>query len=256
VSNECAVSLSNLSVRYGSNLALQEISLQVGKGTLAAVIGPNGGGKSTLFRSLVGLVPVAGGDVRVLGTSPAQARKQVSYLAQSKDLHWEFPISALQVVLQGRLGLVPWWRRLGKADVTLAHKALLRVGMSEIADRPIGELSGGQQQRVFLARALAQDAQLILLDEPATGLDVSAQHALFDLLNEIRLEGRTVLMTTHDLNCLTDLVDEVICINRRLVAVGQPQSALSAETLRALFGSHVTGVTGHAPRSMGGTPND
>ncbi|HEY8417243.1 MAG TPA: ABC transporter ATP-binding protein [Limnochordales bacterium] len=237
------VEVQNLTVAYDDRIVLRNVSWTVPCGTSAAIIGPNGGGKSTLLRTLVGQLRPLKGTVRVLGRPPGQAGHLLAYLPQSEHIDWDFPIRAVDVVLQGVLARTPWWRPPGKDAFTAAMAALERVRLAGEAERPIGALSGGQRQRVLIARALLQDAQLILLDEPATGLDAPAQHELLDVLNDLKREGRTVIATTHDLNCLTDHFDTVLCLRGEVVCQGPPAEALKPEHLQAVFGRHVPLVT-------------
>lgn len=247
------IELKGVTVRYEERPVLEHIDWTVRCGTLAAIIGPNGGGKSTLLRTIVGRLTPEYGVVRVFGQDPVKVRRRISYLPQNEDIEWNFPLRAVDVVMQGRLPHKPWWLPVGfgradkdargKSDFDIGMAALERVRLAEHALRPVGDLSGGQKQRVLLARALTQDAQLILLDEPATALDATAQHDLLDILEELRDEGRTVVITTHDLNCLTDCFDTVIGIRRRVIFSGTPEETLLPETLAAVFGRHVPMLT-------------
>lgn len=242
--------VSDLSVSLGGRAVLTDVSWSVPRGRLAAVIGPNGGGKTTLLNALVGRVKGDEGSVRVLGREPVHARPFISYLPQNDAIDWDFPIRVIDVVLQGRLGRIPWWRRASRADRQKAAEALQRLRLSDVALHPIGQLSGGQRQRALLARALAQDAQLILLDEPATALDATAQHDLLDILEVLRSEGRTVVATTHDLNCLTDRFDFVLCLRGRVVSQGRPKETLTPDTLLRVFGRHVPLLTSEGEVTM------
>lgn len=233
------IEVEGLSVSFDGRTVLADINWRVPCGAAAAIIGPNGGGKSTLLRSLVGRVRPDRGSIRILGRSTPHARGVVSYVPQNEEIEWRFPISVLDVVLQGRLTHYPWWRRPKASDRELAMAALRRVRLADHAHRPIGDLSGGQRQRALLARALVQDAQLILLDEPATGLDATAQHDLLDLLRELQEDGKTIVTTTHDLDCITERFDSVLCLRGRVVCQGAPRETLTAETLREVFGTHV-----------------
>jgi len=234
----CAVEVQNLSVAYDGQIVLDRVTWQVEAGSLAAVIGPNGGGKSTLLKSLLSLVPPAAGSVRILGRDPKQARPHVAYLPQREEVDWSFPISCLEVVLQGRLVHRRWWQHPSGRDRELALQCLRRVGMETCASRPIGCLSGGQIQRVFLARALAQEAKLIILDEPGAGLDAAAQHQLLDLFFELQKLGHTIVISTHDLNCLAAGFDTVLGLDRQVVLFGAPTEVLDGERLTRLFAKH------------------
>ncbi|MDI9419093.1 MAG: ABC transporter ATP-binding protein [Firmicutes bacterium] len=233
-----AVDVQNLSVSYESHIALEQITWQVEPGSLAAVIGPNGGGKSTLFKSLLRLVPPLSGSVRIFGEDPIKARPQVAYLPQREEVDWDFPIMCLDVVLQGRLIHRKWWQHPTRRDRELAMQSLQMTGMEPYASRPIGSLSGGQIQRVFIARALAQEARLIILDEPGAGLDAAAQHQLLDLFFELQRLGHTIVISTHDLNCLAAGFDTVLGLDRKVVLFGPPSEVLDGERLTKLFAKH------------------
>lgn len=237
------VEISGLTVGYDDRVVLRDIHWTVPCGTSAAIIGPNGGGKSTLLRTLVGQLRPLRGSVRVLGRPPSQARHLLAYLPQTEEIDWQFPIRVIDVVMQGVLARTPWWRPPGKDALAEAMAALERVRLATEAQRPVGALSGGQRQRVLIARALLQDARLILLDEPATGLDAPAQHELLEVLDDLKREGRTVIATTHDLNCLTDHFDTVLCLRGSVICQGPPEEALKPEHLQAVFGRHVPLVT-------------
>lgn len=244
------VEVLNVTVAYDEAPILTDVEWRVPCGTLAAVIGPNGGGKSTLLRTLVGGLEPAAGTVRVLGVEPKAARKSIAYLPQYEQIDWRFPIRALDVVMQGRLPHKSWWNPKHSwlangrhLETERAMAALERVRLAHKARAPVGELSGGQRQRVLLAKALVQDAQLILLDEPATALDATAQHDLLDILEELKAEGRTIVMTTHDLNCLTDCFDSLVGIKGRVVGHGTPEETLTPKFLTELFGQHIPMLT-------------
>lgn len=233
-----AIDVEALTVAYENRIVLEEVSWRVKSASLAAVIGPNGGGKSTLLKSLVGLLPMVSGRIRILGQEPKQARRQVAYLPQAEEVDWGFPISCLEVVLQGCLIHKQWWRQPTKHDRQRALECLQMVDMSAYAHQPIGNLSGGQKQRVFIARALAQQAELIIMDEPGTGLDADAQHRLLDLFCHLQKLGHTIVITTHDLNCLAEHFDTVLGLNHKVVLFGPPAQVLDGATLTQLFAKH------------------
>lgn len=233
-----AVSVNDLVVSYDAKIVLEHITFQVEQGTLAAIIGPNGGGKSTLLKSLLNLVPIVSGKIELFGKSPKVARNDVAYLPQAEEVDWLFPITCLDVVIQGRLVHLKWWQKPKKHDRDLALHSLETVGMIDYAYQPIGELSGGQKQRVFLARALAQSAKMIMMDEPATGLDAAAQHQLLDLFFELQQLGHTIIITTHDLNCLAARFDQILGLNNQLILSGPPSDVLDAQVITDLFGKH------------------
>ncbi len=238
-----AVEVKGLTAAYERKEVLSGVNWQVPKGHLAAIIGPNGGGKSTLLKSLVGMVQPRVGEVRLFGRRPKDARGEVAYLPQSEEVDWSFPISVLQVVLQGRTAHHRWWQRNHLQDREKAMESLGKVRMADYAHRPIGALSGGQKQRVFIARALAQDADLVIMDEPGTGLDSTAQHELLDLFVEMKAAGHTVVITTHDLNCLAEHFDLVLGLNGIVMVAGPPREVLTGEIITSLFSRHFPVIT-------------
>ena len=236
---EFALNIENLTGGYQDNLVLKDVSWQVRKGTLAAIIGPNGGGKSTLLKTAVGLLPpFQYTTLELLGKSPKGGRKKVAYLPQQDEVDWDFPVTVLDVVLQGRLVKQGLWGRYTKADYAASEQSLHFFGMEKYKHTQIGSLSGGQRQRVFLARALVQEADLILLDEPSTGLDAQAQHELADLFALLRGQGKTIVAATHDLNCLTECFDHVLALDGSVLAAGKPHEVLTEENMVRLFAKH------------------
>lgn len=234
-----AVRLQGVSAGYHQGVVLDQITLDIPQGCVA-LIGPNGSGKSTLLKAVVGLVPLLGGQIEVFGVPQAKwdrRRLPVGYVPQLHQLDRAFPVSVAQVVMMGRVGRIGLLRRPGAADGDAVMAALEKVGMADFAQRQIGELSGGQQQRVFIARALAQEARLLLLDEPANGLDLPTQRMIYDLLEVLHGTGLTALTTTHDVAALhLHHFDRIICLNRQVVAAGTPEAVLTPEVLRATYG--------------------
>ncbi len=240
---ECtALSLVNLSADYGKNKsALEAVTFSIPCGERAAVVGPNGAGKSTLFKVIVGLRPHTTGDVLVHGHSHhAGDCPSIGYVPQREAVDWNFPVTVMDVVLMGRVKELGWLRRPGRADRDAAFTELKQVGLEALASSPIGDLSGGQQQRAFIARALAQRADVLLLDEPFSGVDVEAQAAIFDILDDLRARGLTVLISTHDLEMATTRFDRLLLLNRRLLADGPAASVLTPERLAAAYGGRLT----------------
>jgi len=235
---EPIVSITDLAVRYGTVQALSDVSLELLPGRIIGVIGMNGSGKSTLFASIMGTVKVAGGAVRLFGGAPAAARRnnRVSYVPQSEAVDWDFPISVSEVVMTGRYGRLGVTRRPRARDREAVASAIERVGLSEFADRQIGELSGGQRKRVFVARGIVQDASLLLLDEPFAGVDKGSEHTIIQLLRTLADEGRGILISTHDLAGVPELCDEVVLLKNRVLFHGPPAEALNAERLAMAFG--------------------
>ncbi|MBI3242762.1 MAG: metal ABC transporter ATP-binding protein [Chloroflexi bacterium] len=236
-----ALHLTDISASYNGKRALDDIHFTIAQGERAAVVGPNGAGKSTLFKVIVGLMPHLTGDVLVHGHSHhAGDCPSIGYVPQREAVDWNFPVTVMDVVLMGRVKEIGWLRRAGRADREAAHEALAQVGMAELASRHIGDLSGGQQQRAFIARALAQRADVLLLDEPFGGVDVEAQNAIFNILDHLREQGVTVLLSTHDLEMATTRFDRLILLNHRLVADGPAESVLTPERLAAAYGGRLT----------------
>jgi manganese/iron transport system ATP-binding protein len=232
------LALHRVSARYNGQYALEDISFELIAGEQVAVVGPNGAGKSTLFRVIAGVLPVSSGQVTVYGTQPG-GHICIAYVPQRSQVDWRFPVNVADVVMMGRVGKLGLFRRPGKKDWELVHQSLQVVGMDDLARRQIGELSGGQQQRVFIARALAQEAELMLMDEPLTGLDLPAQQDIFDVLAALRARKVTVMIATHDLNLAAERFDRVMLLNRRLLGLGAPDAVFAPEHLVAAYGGHI-----------------
>lgn len=231
-----AIEVNNLSVAYGQHLALTNFSAHFPAGLLSAVVGPNGAGKSTLIKAILGLVPAFAGQVSLLGQDPKISRRQVAYVPQRSDLDWDFPATVLEVALMGSYRSLGWFRRPGKAQKERAHAALAQVGMAELVHRPIGQLSGGQQQRVLLARALVQEAEIYILDEPFQGVDAPTERAIVSVLRGLKAAGKSVIAVHHDLYTVPSYFDYVVMVNRELVAEGPVASAFTPENLKQAYG--------------------
>lgn len=239
----------DLHVELGDAEVLCGVSFSVDEAQLIGVVGPNGAGKSTLFNTLTGLTPAASGRVSVFGESPADARRKIAYVPQREQINWRFPITAQEVVALGRSARAGWFRRTGRRDRDIVQAALERVGMWHRRGALISELSGGQRQRVFVARALAQEADLLLLDEAFSGVDVASQEGLVSVLMELRDEGKTILMATHELTSLARCCDKLLCINGHICAYCPPDEAFTPAVLEELYGAHgVTFFDGDAGR--------
>ncbi len=238
--------LRDVTVCYGARVALDSVSLSVPHGAQVAVVGPNGAGKSTLFKALVGLAPLRRGEVLVHGKQPGANGQRIAYVPQREEVDWRFPVTVWDVVSMGRFGSKRWMRRLSVADRAMIRESLDSLGMGDCADRPIGELSGGQQQRVFLARALAQQPHVLLLDEPFTGVDVATRQATLDLLSGLRDRSVTVLVSTHDLDLAANRFDHVALLSGRLVSMGSPAEVFTEKNLQAAFGGQMVVVEGRA----------
>jgi len=235
-----AIIAKNVSVTYrGGVTALENANLSVNHGSICGLVGINGAGKSTLFKSLLGLVPLSAGEVTLMGHSVKQALAQnlVAYVPQNEDVDWTFPVLVRDVVMMGRYGTMGFLRRAKKHDHAAVKSALARVNMEEFADRQIGELSGGQKKRVFLARALAQEAKIILLDEPFTGVDVGTEEAIVTLMRELRDAGHVMLVSTHNLGSVPEFCDHVAFINRTVLAEGPTEQVFTQKNLKLAFGS-------------------
>jgi len=233
-----AIELENVSVRYDQTIALEQITLRLNRGDRVAVVGPNGAGKSTLFHVIAGVVRPTEGQVRIYGSGPG-GHICVGYVPQRKVIDWDFPVTVTDVVMMGRVGKMGFLRWPARRDRAAVRAALDEVGMSAFADRQIGELSGGQQQRVFLARVLAQEAELLLMDEPLTGLDMPSQEAILALIDRIQQQGVTVMVASHDLNQAGEQFPTLLLLNRRLVAFGPPDQVLTTPNLLAAYGGHM-----------------
>jgi ABC-type Mn2+/Zn2+ transport system ATPase subunit len=233
-----SIQVDGLSVRFNGNEALRDVSFEMEAGGRVAVVGPNGAGKTTLFKVIAGILRPAAGRVRIFGHGPG-GDTCIAYVPQRSQRDATFPVTAAEVVMMGRIreiGMLRWPRR---SDWDVVMRALERVGLAASASRQIGELSGGQQQRVFLAQALAQEAELILLDEPFTGLDYPSLDSLFAILDELHAAGVTEIISTHDLNLAADRFSQVLLMNRRLIAYGPPAQVLTQANLVAAYGGHV-----------------
>lgn len=229
----------NLTVTYrNGHTALWDASFTVPRGTVTALVGVNGAGKSTLFKAIMGFVPVSRGDISILGGTVKRALSAslVSYVPQSEDVDWAFPVLVEDVVMMGRYGHMGFLRRPGAADRAAVAQALERVNMQDYRHRQIGELSGGQRKRVFLARALAQDGQVILLDEPFTGVDVKTEAQIIALLRELRAEGRVMLVSTHNLGSVPEFCDRTILVKGTVIDSGPTETTFTRHNLEAAFG--------------------
>ncbi|NQT37937.1 MAG: metal ABC transporter ATP-binding protein [Planctomycetes bacterium] len=234
------VEVHDVTVAYHRKPVLWDVDLTVPEGKLVGIVGPNGAGKSTLIKAMLGLVPLASGKVEFYGKPYAQQRHLVGYVPQRESVDWDFPVTALDVVMMGTYGRLGWFRRPGAAERLVAEQCLEKVGMSEFATRQIRQLSGGQQQRVFLARALAQDAKIYFMDEPFAGVDATTEKAIVELLQALREDGKTVLVVHHDLQTVSNYFDHVILLNMRLVAAGPTETTFTPENLNKTFGGRLT----------------
>ena len=239
-----AIRLTDVSAGYDGQVVLHDVDLAIARGTLTSVVGPNGAGKSTLLRVIAGLLPPRTGSAEVLGAPPGAEAKRIAYVPQAELVDWHFPVSVGDVVAMGRYARLPRLRRLPATDRALVTESLERVGMAGHADEQIGRLSGGQRRRVFLARALAAEPDLYLLDEPVTGIDATTQEDIMDILEGEARQGRTVVATTHDLLCAAQRFQRVVAINRSVVAHGPSSLILDQDLLARTYGGHLLVLDG------------
>lgn len=242
---EPALSIKNLTVSYHNQPVLWDIELDIPAGVMAGIVGPNGAGKSTLIKSLLGLVPSLSGDVKVHGKPYAAQRKRVGYVPQRSSVDWDFPTTALDVVMMGLYGRLGWFRRPGRRERREALEALAMVGMTDFAERQISQLSGGQQQRVFLARALVQQADVYFLDEPMAGVDATTERAIIDILRRLRDQGKTVIVVHHDLQTVSTYFDWLLLLNVRVIASGNAKEVFKIDHLRQAYGGQIALLGDH-----------
>lgn len=248
--------IHDVTVAYQRRPVLWDIDLTLSRPNLVGIVGPNGAGKSTLIKAILGLVPLTCGSVRLFGQTLASARLRVGYVPQRETVDWNFPVNVLDVVLMGTYGRLGWFRRPGTKEKELARECLAQVGILDLAGRQIGQLSGGQQQRTFLARALAQDADLYFMDEPFAGVDAATERAVFTLLQQLRDRGKTVVVVHHDLRTVPAYFDQVILLNVRLVAAGPTAEVFTDDNLRKTYGGRLSilETVGEAVRAQQRTP--
>jgi ABC-type Mn2+/Zn2+ transport system ATPase subunit len=246
--DEPTVAVDGVTAGYGRRTALSDVTLEVRPGSLLAVIGPNGAGKSTLLKLIAGLLKPLGGRLTVLGGPPGSAARRIAYLPQAEAVDWEFPVTVREVVTMGRYARLGFLHEPGRRDHEHVTAALEKVGMADAVDRQIGALSGGQRRRVFLARAIAADPELYLLDEPVTGVDVRTQEDLMDVLEAEAKSGKTVIATTHDLICAAQRFHQAALINGRLIAHGPAELVLDQRLLAETYGGHVLVLPGDGER--------
>jgi manganese/iron transport system ATP-binding protein len=232
--------VQNASIGYGDKIVVQDLTFNVPQGARVGVVGPNGAGKSTLFKALVGLLPLHSGQVFIHGLPLGNHKDCVAYVPQREEVDWQFPVTVGDVVMMGRFDHQDWWKPSSLQDKQIVQKSLAQLGISDLSRNSIGDLSGGQQQRVFLARALALEPHILLMDEPFTGVDVTTQDATLRLLDELRTAGVTAMISTHDLNLAAARFDLMLLLNHRLIAFGKPEEVMRQENLVKAFGSQLT----------------
>jgi manganese/iron transport system ATP-binding protein len=230
-----AIEIDHLTVSYGPQPALLDVSVSLPQGELIGIIGPNGGGKSTLLKSILGFAKADVGAVRILGQPVQYARGRVAYVPQRGAVDWDFPVTVEQVAMMGRYGAIPWWRGPSAEDRARVDHALKTVRMQDYRKRQIGQLSGGQQQRVFMARALAQGAEILLLDEPFAGVDAATEHALLDVLAQSKADGKTLVVVHHDLATAAEYFDRLVLVKQRIFASGPPEVVMREDLLSQVY---------------------
>ncbi len=237
--SQAAVAVRDLWAGYDGSPALEALTFDLPAGVLCGLAGPNGAGKSTLLKVLLALLKPWRGSIEVFGQVLNGQRQRIGYAPQAELVDWDFPATVQDVVMMGRYGRIGLLRRPGAADRAAVASALAQVGLTALASRQIGELSGGQQRRMLIARALAQEADLLLLDEPMVGLDATTQHDLLALFEKLRNAGKTLLVATHDLSCVAACFDLAILVNRKLIAIGPPNEVFTPEILSEAFAGHL-----------------
>ncbi len=247
-----ALSVEGVSVEWGGFRVLNDVSFSTTAGTLIGVVGPNGAGKTTLFNVISGVTPNYTGRVLLHGADADRSKGVLAYVPQRERVNWRFPLNVSEVVMLGRSQRIGLFRRPGKRDRDAVESSLRRVGLWEQRSALVAELSGGQRQRVFVARALAQEAEIILLDEAFSGVDVGSQEGLVSVLRELRDDGKVVLIATHDLTNLAQRFDEVLCLNHHVCAFGPPEIAFTEDVLEELYGSHGVEFVGRGAANGGG----
>lgn len=237
-------SVRGMTVDYGNGSVLRNVDFDAASGSLVAVVGPNGAGKSTLIKAALGLQPTVAGQARFWGQSLRQARGRVAYVPQRGAVDWDFPVSVREVVAMGRYRMLGWLRPVSAAHQRAAVEHLDRVGMADFADRQISRLSGGQQQRVFIARALAQEADLYFMDEPFAGVDAATEQTIVDVLRSLRADGKTAVVVHHDLATVRAYFDALLLLNGEVIAAGPVDSTFTAENLQRAYGGRLAFIGG------------
>ncbi|MCF6311298.1 MAG: metal ABC transporter ATP-binding protein [Verrucomicrobiales bacterium] len=250
-----ALETHDLSVAYHKKPVLYGVDLTIPKGQLVGIVGPNGAGKSTLIKAVMGLLPLRSGWVEVFGQPFKKTKTRVGYVPQRESVDWDFPVNVMDVVMMGRYGKLGLFRRPKKKDRDIARECLDKVKMLPFANRQISNLSGGQQQRVFLARALAQESDLYLMDEPFAGVDAATEAAIIELLKELKERGKTILVVHHDLTTAREYFDSMVLLNMRVVAFGPTEQVFTVEQLQKTYGGRLTllsDVAGETERQLSG----
>jgi manganese/iron transport system ATP-binding protein len=253
--NQPILDVQHLTVSYNGHNALEKITFHLHEGERVAVVGPNGAGKSTLFKVVAGVLQPSAGDVKVFGSRP-RGHQCIGYIPQRSQVDWTFPVTVADVVMMGRSAKLGPLNFPHKRDWEFVHHALETVDLSNLASRQIGQLSGGQQQRMFIARALAQEAELMLMDEPFTGLDTPSQEGILDLLDRLKRENVTVMVATHDLDQASSHFDRIMLLNQQMVAFGDPQVVMHTDNLLKAYGGRLRSVNGDDILAVDGCCDD
>lgn len=240
MNKDLAIDAEDITIAYHDKPVIWDVDFQVPPGIMMAIVGPNGAGKSTLLKGILGLIRLTAGQVNIFGDSYQKQRKLVGYVPQRTAVDWDFPTTVLDVVLMGTYGRLGWIKRPGKREIYQATEALEKVGMRDYSDRQISQLSGGQQQRVFLARALTQDAEIFLMDEPFQGVDAATERTIIAILKELKNAGKTVVAVHHDLQTVTEYFDWVTLLNVRRIAGGPVKEIFTNENLRRTYGGKLS----------------
>lgn len=238
--NTKVLALHDVTVAYGNQPVLWSVDFELPKGIMAGVIGPNGAGKSTLLKAIMGLLPISSGRIHLFSSELKQVRKKIAYIPQKESIDWDFPITVEEVVGMGRYVHQKWWQSTSGKDKIVVQNALEQVDLLAYAKVAIGELSGGQKQRVFIARALAQNADMYLMDEPFAGVDVASEKKIIDLLKDIQAQGKTIIVVHHDLQSAMDYFNWVIFLNKRLVASGPIETTYNLTNLQSTYGGSLS----------------
>lgn len=233
------VEFDDVTVSYNGTPALESLTFKIPAGARVAVIGPNGAGKSTLFKALVGLLPLKSGRILIHGQPLGSYHECVAYVPQREEVDWRFPLTVEDLVMMGRFGKLGWLKKPTANDKAIVRRSLAQMGIAELGQKSINELSGGQQQRAFLARAIAQEPHILLMDEPFTGVDISTQEAVLNFLDQLQAQGVTIMVSTHDLTLASHSFDEILLMKRRLISYGPPETAITSQTLAEAFGGQV-----------------
>lgn len=235
-----AIEVKNLTVSYEHHPVIRSISVSIKPKQIIGIIGPNGAGKSTLLKAIMGLLPLDSGSISIFGKPAEAAKHLIAYIPQRNEVDWTFPVVVRDVVMMGRYREIGLFRRPGKLDRDTVEKSLREIGIEAYSDRQIGELSGGQQQRVFLARALAQKTDILMLDEPFIGVDAATENSIWEMMKKLKARGKTILVVNHDLTNMVKRYDSLLLLNQRLVAYGKPSIVFRPENINEAYGGRLT----------------